>query len=365
MASRSRGGSNSRNSSLPDGLQWRGKVLHVQFRSGGKQVWRSTKTGDVKQAQRVARAIRAEFERIENGQQASAKERARLRLTCADAMQKYDGVRQQLKSHKDDARVIRAWTAHLGGKRLSEVVRSDIDTWRASELLRGRKPSGINRDVAYLKRIFSLAREDRLTENDPFRGIRKLKAQGRIRWLTLEELDRLKAIKRPEDYELVVIAAQTGLRKTEQFSLRRVEVNFQTGLIFVADGKTGSRHVPMPKAVREILKRRLEEHDSEWVFPDPVGRSENHQSAHNFIRRRFLPACRAAGVNDVAWHDLRHTFCSHLVQAGVPLYEVGALAGHSNPEMTKRYSHLVPENLRAAVSIFDVWGGPDDEEPEA
>ncbi len=342
---------------LPDGLMWRGKVIYAIFRCGGKQVWRSTKTDNPKQAQAVQRALLVEAER--SGLGFSEKERARHRITCADAMKRYETVRQQLKSHKDDARVIRAWTAHLGGKRLSEVVPSDVDTWRSSELLRGRKPSGINRDVAYLARIFSLARADRLTDNDPFRGLRKLKALARVRWLSLQELDRLKAAMRPEDFELVVIAVQTGLRQTEQFSLRRVDVNFQTGLLFVRDGKTGARHVPMPKAVRKILTKRLASHSSEWVFPDPVGRGQNHQSGHNFTRRRYLPACKVAGIEDAPWHCCRHSFCSHLVQAGVPLYEVGALAGHSNTEMTKRYAHLVPENLRAAVSIFDVWGSPE------
>jgi integrase len=294
----------------------------------------------------------------------SEKERARLRMTCADAMKRYDGIRRQLKSHREDARLMRVWTAHLGGKRLSEVVRSDVDTWRASELLRGRKPSGINRDVAYIARIFSLAREDRLTDNDPFRGLRKLKAEGRVRWLSLEELDRLKAAMRPEDFELVVIAWRMGFRQGEQFGLRRQDVNFQTGLVFVREGKTGSRHVPMSKAVREILLRRLASHSSEWVFPDPTGRGQKHQSAKNFYTRRYRPACEEAGLQDVTWHDLRHTFCSHLVQAGVPLFQVGALAGHSDPVMTKRYAHLVPENLRAAVSIFDVWGTSSEERPE-
>ncbi len=348
---------------LPDGLMWRGRFIYAIFRCGGKQVWRSTKTSDVKRAQAVQRALLVEAERAGLG--SSERERSRLRMTCADAMKRYDGIRQQLKSHKEDARLMRVWTAHLGGKRLSEVVPSDVDTWRSVELLRGRKPSGINRDVAYLKRIFSLARADRLTENDPFRGLRKLKTAGRVRWLSLEELERLRVAMRPEDFEHVVIAWQMGFRQGEQFGLRRQDVSLQTGLVFVRDGKTGSRHVPMSKAVREILTRRLASHVSQWVFPDPTGRGKEHQSAKNFYSRRYRPACEAAGLQDVTWHDLRHTFCSHLVQAGVPLFEVGALAGHSDPVMTKRYAHLVPENLRAAVSIFDVFGTSTESEPEA
>lgn len=352
----------SKGKKLPGYLQQRGKskILHVVFWCGAKQVWRSTRTSDPKQADRIARAIMAEHEQIAAGLKPAEKDRAKARMTCADAMERYDSVRTQNRSHKEDARVRRLWTAHLGSKRLSEVVPSDLESWRAGERARGRAAGGINRDWSYFQCIFSLARADRLTDNDPFRGLKKLKPAARVRWLTREELARLKAVMRPEDYELVVIACRTGLRQDEQFSLRREDVNFQTGLIFVRDGKTGSRHVPMPKAVREILERRLSSHRSGWVFPDQTGRGQKHQSAKNFYTRRYRPACEAAGIEDATWHDLRHTFCSHLVQAGVPLYEVGTLAGHSNPKMTQRYAHLAPSHLVAAVSIFDVWDNPEE-----
>lgn len=60
-----------------------------------------------------------------------------------------------------------------------------------------------------------------------------------------------------------------------------------------------------------------------------------------------------ARLADLRVHDLRHTCASWLVQAGVPLLEVSKLLGHSTIEMTERYAHLAPENLRTAVGVLD------------
>jgi site-specific recombinase XerD len=65
-------------------------------------------------------------------------------------------------------------------------------------------------------------------------------------------------------------------------------------------------------------------------------------------------ACRAAGLRQIGYHVLRHTFASHLVMRGVPIRTVQELLGHSTIEMTMRYSHLSPDARRNAVKVLDV-----------
>src|SRR6266513_3863224 len=67
----------------------------------------------------------------------------------------------------------------------------------------------------------------------------------------------------------------------------------------------------------------------------------------------FQAACTRARIKGFRVHDLRHTFASWLVQGAVPLLEVAKLLGHSTIEMTERYAHLAPENLKAAVGVLD------------
>jgi len=70
-------------------------------------------------------------------------------------------------------------------------------------------------------------------------------------------------------------------------------------------------------------------------------------------KKSFLTAMKKADIEDFSFHDLRHTFASHLVMAGVPLLTVAELLGHKDIDMTKRYSHLSPNHKANAVRVLD------------
>ncbi len=72
-----------------------------------------------------------------------------------------------------------------------------------------------------------------------------------------------------------------------------------------------------------------------------------------FYKKIFIPAVQKADLFGVVWHTLRHTFCSRLVQAGIPLTTVQKLAGHKDYSTTLIYAHLSPGHLHDAVGILD------------
>ena len=103
----------------------------------------------------------------------------------------------------------------------------------------------------------------------------------------------------------------------------------------------------MNDTVREILRARTSRLKSAYVFPSETG--ETPIDACNYMRRVFVPALEAAGIENFHWHDLRHTFASRLVMAGVDLRTVQELMGHKTITMTLRYSHLSPAHQLDAV----------------
>ena len=71
------------------------------------------------------------------------------------------------------------------------------------------------------------------------------------------------------------------------------------------------------------------------------------------VKTSFNNARQKAGIEDLRFHDLRHTFASRLVQGGVPLYNVMHLTGHKSLEMVQRYAHLAPDFQEGAIAVLD------------
>jgi site-specific recombinase XerD len=102
----------------------------------------------------------------------------------------------------------------------------------------------------------------------------------------------------------------------------------------------------MHRDVFDVLVRRREE--AGFVFLDDAGSPFNHARLH----RRLVDSCKTAGLREIGWHALRHTFASHLAMQGVPLGAVQVLLGHSSITITMRYAHLAPATLRSAVDLL-------------
>ena len=74
------------------------------------------------------------------------------------------------------------------------------------------------------------------------------------------------------------------------------------------------------------------------------------------VQTSFNSARAMAGLEDVYFHDLHHTFTSRLVQGGVPLYDVMHLLGHKSPKMVQRYAHLAPDYQDRAMRALNAGG---------
>ncbi len=138
------------------------------------------------------------------------------------------------------------------------------------------------------------------------------------------------------------------MRKGELLGLTWELVDMTYGFIRLKQTKNGkARALPFNETLWSLFTGLRTRQDVAWVFHDSEGRR------YADIRHAFDRACKAAGMTDFHFHDLRHTFASWLIMRGVPLATVSNLLGHTSPTMTLRYAHLSPKHLTSAVRVLD------------
>ena len=218
-----------------------------------------------------------------------------------------------------------------------------------------RKPAAINREMGLLNTMFNKAVEWDMMEQNPFtkgKSLHLKENNKRTRFLSEEEIERLlvECKHAPHLHRLVEAAINTGMRKEELLSLKWSQI--RNGLIYLVETKTQEpREIPINATLERIFKEIRKEDGLayEYVFT-------KHGKRINHIRPAFKGALRRAGIEDFRFHDLRHTFASHLIMKGASLKEVQELLGHADIKMTMRYAHLAQENKTNAVRLLDSLG---------
>ncbi|GAC1420251.1 MAG: site-specific integrase [Acidobacteriaceae bacterium] len=238
----------------------------------------------------------------------------------------------------------------FGDRVADEIKPSDIDTWISSHQWAAATK---NRYKNVFGKTFKIALADGKVTGNPARMVeQRAENNGRIRFLSEEEEDRLRqAIKRrfPGHMPEFDVALNTGMRKSEQFSLEWSQVSLSRRRISLEKTKNGSnREIPLNRTCLNVLDalHRIRPHDGR-VFLSARGRGLSNPRAW------FEPALAEAKIKNFRWHDLRHTFISRLVMKDVNLRTVQELAGHKTISMTTRYAHLAPEHNQAAIEKLD------------
>lgn len=279
---------------------------------------------------------------------------------------------------------IEAQFGHLYKKLLGEVIGLDIERFKSKRLKAGIKPATVNRDLDRIRGALSRAVDWGMLESHPLKAVKRAKGDDntRVRYLApAEDRSLRKALAArettrrkhrmsgnewceqrggdgrpmwPDDgftdhlVPLVLVALNTGLRRGELFGLEWQSVNLGAALLTVAAGTAKSRrarHVPLNDEAGDVLKRwKKQSSGTGLVFPGVGGGKLTN------INRSWAGLVKDAELVDFRFHDLRHTFASNLVMAGVDLNTVRELLGHADITMTLRYAHLAPDLLAAAVA---------------
>jgi integrase len=208
----------------------------------------------------------------------------------------------------------------------------------------------VNREVGTLRNMLNVAVQWKRLRANPIRDLPKLKEPpGRLRFLSLKEIHTLLACCPPLPNRLkdmVMVALTTGMRRGEILGLRWDYIRLDNRLIILPITKNNTvRVIPINDTLHRILSEMPEK--TGYVFGNGNG---GHVGD---IKHSFTSACRKAGITDFRFHDLRHTYASHLAMRGVHIRALQELLGHKTLAMTQRYSHLAPEQLQNAVKLLD------------
>ena len=240
---------------------------------------------------------------------------------------------------------------------LDKITPSDLERYKKYRLDEKAATGTINRELAVLSHLLNKAIEWKWLEKKPVIIKRFKEDQGRIVYLTVEQINRLIEAARQDQnaqiYSFIVIGLETAMRRMEILSIKIANIDLNRQVIHIPKAKAGTREQPITTQLAEYLGRYLQSTvaDQTWLFP-----AKNSSSGHTVnIEKAFRRVVKSAGldVSQVVRHTLRHTAITHLVQAGVDLPTVKRISGHKTLQMVERYSHQNGSHIQAAMDKLE------------
>jgi integrase len=268
----------------------------------------------------------------------------------------------------DRGRIARHIKPLLGNRSVREVDHADVVRFmrdiaegktaasiktvkRGRARVRGGKGAA-TRTVGLLGSIFTFAVQEKLRADNPVKGIAKYEERKFNRVLKLHEMrDLAKAVLmeaqngNPSAAQAILFLFLTGCRKGEALTLRWSYVDFDGECLRLPESKSGAKLVPLGDPAVKLLKsiHRVEKCPYVFVGDRPGKHLVGLQKAWKRVKK-------AAKLDDLRLHDLRHNFISIGASGGESLYILGKVAGHTNAATTQRYAHLQYDPVREAAN---------------
>ena len=262
--------------------------------------------------------------------------------TLSEALDRYlVEVSSQKKGHSE-ASFVHWWQSLPMARRPMASIRGkDIAGAIKIKEAEGVGPKTLVIYLGLLSHLFTIARKEWGMESlgNPVEMVRKPKLPpGRTRRLVDDEESRLLEAAKAyggEIQRLIPWAIETAMRRGEIAAMRWEHLDKKARVLLIPETKTGTpRRVPLSSKALQVLDTLPRQIDgSVWSMrPDSISQA-------------FERVCKAAGIEGLTFHDLRHEATSRLFEKGLNPMEVAAITGHKTLQMLKRYTHLRAEDL--------------------
>jgi integrase len=250
-------------------------------------------------------------------------------------------------------------TGALGEVQLAELSPEQVCAWRLTV------PEGHRFEATQaLRQVLNRAVAWKLIDDNPAKRVpnpgRRCREQRPFEsWEQIRSLaDRLG----PTFGPMVVFAAATGLRPSELFALEHGDIDRAAGVVQIrrayANGRVkhtktrlSRRAVPLQAIALKALGQLRPREDSPLLFPNTRG---GYLDFRNLNRRRWKPVQKAVGIEPLRdLYDLRHTYATFALRAGVPVFALSRFMGTSIAMIDLHYGHLAVDSYQHAVSLLD------------
>jgi integrase len=300
---------------------------------------------------------------LEDGQGGPPVERLTLSEVGERYLRQLEGRGLKLSTIQDYRSTLRVHLAPFFSGPINKIDEADVEAFIAEKVAEKKAPKSIRNYLGLLHSLFAYAEKKGWARDNPVKRVEQPRAASGdpdIRFLDQTELDALIHAVPEDDFGrlervLYLTAAMTGLRQGELIALRwrdvdwpagkvRVRQNYVRGEFGTPKSKRSSRSVPLADEVAGALDRHFKASaytsDGDLVFCHP---HTGHPLERAKVLRRFKKALRAAGVREVRFHDLRHTFGTRTAAAGVSLRTVQEWMGHRDFSTTLIYADYAPD----------------------
>lgn len=242
------------------------------------------------------------------------------------------------------------------------ITDASIQDYRVERLGAKKRPavSTLNTELTVLRHILHFAVRRKVRGSVPIVSTKKKGERKRNRFATPDEIARLLAacepgsVKAPKQVApllagylkpFVLVALNTGMRRTEILNLRRADIDWQNRSARLEQQKNGDEgQVRLNQTAIAALRSIPARLDTDQLFPF------SGQAVTDAFRR----AVKRAKIVDFRLHDLRHTFASYQAMQGAPLKAIGGLLRHRDGRSTERYTHLTDEYLNGFVDTLNL-----------
>ncbi len=331
-----------------DGIFW------VRYAFNGKREHYGLATANETEARRIIEDIEYELRR--------GTHQPRQRMIFENLLElflQHQKVRNVQTAYARDLTCSKYLLKAFAGRRIDEITHQDLEIYmerrkngeHRSELSTKDKPSNVtvNHELKMIKHMFNKAVLWKLLPANQLHLVRSLPVLAfRPRYATLDELKKLYRNASAELWDMIVFELCIGLRPKELFNLKWTDIDWPQKLLTVVQPKNRKpRQIPLNNAVYNMLMKRLQNRNSEYVFPGKNGKKRAS------IRTAWLAACRRAGIVGLHFYDLRKTFCTMLASEGIDLRTIMDMSGHSTLESIEPYLAFRNDKKRQAVGIMD------------